>query len=311
MADLVGELQKVKTSIRRQMLDNLSFQNNQMWEVDRSVRPEYSSLLNPRPGGIVRVDRLGGLKPLTPPPLSNIAMQALEFEQSQLEQLTGVTRYNQGLDAKSLNKTATGISAIMGASQQRIELIARTFAETGVRELFRLMLALNQQFMDKTYSLRIYGESSMVEPDDIKGLFDISINVGISAGRQEETQQQMMQLLQMAPGLMQGGVMTPDNVYEVLKKLMSSWGHKDVDRYVSDPQYVQQMQQQMEQLGQQAQQMQQQLEQSQQLLQMLPPELLQQTQQQLQMMQQQQSMMQQQGAPPAQPQGMPPQPGGM
>ena len=77
---------------------------------------------------------------------------ALEFEQTQLEQRTGVTRYNQGLHAKTLNRNATGVTAIMGASQQRIELIARLFAETGMKRLFSKSLSLNRQFLRQDFT---------------------------------------------------------------------------------------------------------------------------------------------------------------
>ena len=159
--------------------------------------------------------------------------------------------------------TATGISAIMGASQQRLELIARLFAETGVQRTFVKSLALNRQFMNDQFVARLYNKPIAINRDDISGQFDILVSVGISAGQQEMRQQQLMQLLNMGPGLSQTGVMTPDNVYEVLCKLLQGWGFKDFQRYASDPQFVQQMQMQMQSLQQQLQQMQQQLQQSQ------------------------------------------------
>jgi hypothetical protein len=55
------------------------------------------------------------------------------------ENRTGVTRYNQGLDADSLNKTLGGLDRIMSASQQRQDLIARVFAETAIKRLYRLV----------------------------------------------------------------------------------------------------------------------------------------------------------------------------
>jgi hypothetical protein len=51
----------------------------------------------------------------------------MEYMAGVLENRTGMTRYNQGLDADSLNKTASGINMVMSAAQQRQELIARTW----------------------------------------------------------------------------------------------------------------------------------------------------------------------------------------
>ena len=255
-ADMVKEFQETKTSLRRQILDNISWQNNGMWEVQRGAGVEMESLVNPRPGGVVRTDVPGAVRPLTPPPLQQAGFMALEFEQTQLEQRTGITRYNQGLDSRSLNKTATGITALMGASQQRIELIARLFAETGVRSLFVKALSLNRQFMRDEFVVRLYGEPIVINKDDVSGQFDILVSVGISASKQEVVQQQMIQLIQMAPGLAQAQVMTPDNIYAIMVKLLEGWGFKDHSQLMTNPNVMGQMTQQMQQMQQQMQMMQ-------------------------------------------------------
>ena len=255
-ADMVKEFQETKTSLRRQILDNISWQNNGMWEVQRGAGVEMESLVNPRPGGVVRTDMPGAVRPLTPPPLQQAGFMALEFEQTQLEQRTGITRYSQGLDSRSLNKTATGITAIMGASQQRIELIARLFAETGVRSLFVKALSLNRQFMRDEFVVRLYGEPIVINKDDVSGQFDILVSVGISASKQEVVQQQMIQLIQMAPGLAQAQVMTPDNIYAIMVKLLEGWGFKDHSQLMTNPNVMGQMTQQMQQMQQQMQMMQ-------------------------------------------------------
>ena len=255
-ADMVKEFQETKTSLRRQILDNISWQNNGMWEVQRGAGVEMESLVNPRPGGVVRTDMPGAVRPLTPPPLQQAGFMALEFEQTQLEQRTGITRYSQGLDSRSLNKTATGITAIMGASQQRIELIARLFAETGVRNLFVKALSLNRQFMRDEFVVRLYGEPIVINKDDVSGQFDILVSVGISASKQEVVQQQMIQLIQMAPGLAQAQVMTPDNIYAIMVKLLEGWGFKDHSQLMTNPNVMGQMTQQMQQMQQQMQMMQ-------------------------------------------------------
>lgn len=302
IADLVKEFQDVKTSLRRQILDNISWQNNGMWSVLRSGGVEMESLVNPRPGGVVRMDVPNSVSPLTPPPIQQSGYMALEFEQTQLEQRTGVTRYSKGLDAHSLNNTATGITAIMGASQQRIELIARLFAETGIKALFTKSLSLNKQFLLDDFVIRLYGEPITINLDDISGQFDILVSVGISAGREEAMQQQLLQLIQMVPTLAQVGVMNADNVYEIIKRLLQGWGMKDFDRYTTNPE----QQQQMQQMQMAMQQMQQQMQQMQQVL--SDPQIQPIAEQVMQQMQQQAGPP---GAPPGAPDesgppGMPP-----
>jgi len=154
------------------------------------------------------------------------------------------------------HNTATGITAIMGASQQRIELIARLFAETGVRSLFVKALSLNRQFVRDEFVVRLYGEPIVINKDDVSGQFDILVSVGISASKQEVVQQQMIQLIQMAPGLAQAQVMTPDNIYAIMVKLLEGWGFKDHSQLMTNPNVMGQMTQQMQQMQQQMQMMQ-------------------------------------------------------
>lgn len=243
MVDLVGEYQRVKTALMRQTLDNISFQNNQMWLVDENAGVDLEMLKNPRPGGVVLTNNLNGARQVTPSPLEGNVFNVMEFIQGQLEQRTGITRYNQGLNADSLNKTATGINAIMNASSQRIELIARVMAETGFRRLYKKMLQLDQQFIDQRIVIRVYGKPLEIAPDDLAGNFDVSVDIGGATNRDQQEVQQMMTLLNYAQILLQLGVMRPENIYEVAKKIMSTWGVADADKYISDPQDTQKLRQ--------------------------------------------------------------------
>ena len=252
-AELIGEFQRFKTAVMRQVSDNLSFQNNQMWEVQDGYGVDTEALASPWPGKIVRVSRPGGIRQITPQSFQGFALQLLEFAQTQSEQRSGVTRYNQGLDAGSLNKTATGIKAIMGASASRIELIARVFAETGVRPLYMMMLSLNQQFVDQEIVVRVFNEPLEISPDDLAGEFDVTVDIGGATAQEDVEVQQLMALMGYAGPLMQIGVMTPQNIYEVARKILDLWGIKDVARFVKDPREAELLRQAMsglERLGQ-------------------------------------------------------------
>lgn len=235
MVDLVGEYQKVKTALMRQTLDNISFQNNQMWLVDSNAGVDTYGLAHPRPCRVIEADRIDGVRQIAPSPLEGSAFNVMEFIQTQLEQRTGITRYNQGLSADSLNKTATGINAIMNASSQRIELIARVMAETGFRRLYAKMLKLDQQFIDQNIVIRVYNQPLEISPDDLAGNFDVSVDIGGATNRDQQEVQQMMSLLNYSQLLLQLGVMRPKNVYEVTKKILTTWGIAEADRYISNP----------------------------------------------------------------------------
>ena len=149
-AELIGELQDMKVALTRQIVQNIALTNDPKMilsedSINISDYIEGRKVIRKKPGA-----SMGDVAMSMPVnQLSPQTFQFLEWLEGQKENRTGITRYNQGLDANSLNKTATGISAILGQSAQRLELIARMFAETGISELFRFMVSLNQKFVDQ------------------------------------------------------------------------------------------------------------------------------------------------------------------
>ena len=236
ITDLVLEFQRLKTALYRNVFDNVAFSINNWFLVRRDSGTDITALAQVKPGSVVFTEDVNeGVREMTPRPLPPGIFNLFEYLDSSKENRTGVTRYNQGLNAASLNKTATGISAIMTASQQRIELIARLFAETGVKHLFRKMISLNQQFITNDFVLRLFGKPLMISPDKLDGSFDLMVNVGIGAGLKELQQSQMINLLNIMPNLAQLGLVTPKHIYYVISKLLESMGYKNIESFIQNP----------------------------------------------------------------------------
>ncbi len=237
ITDLVLEFQRMKTSLYRNIFDNIAFSVNNVFLVNRSSGTDVGALTNIRPGAVVFTDDVNtGVRELKPETLAPGLFQLFEHLDSSKENRSGITRYSQGLDGQSLNSTATGISAIMTASQQRIELIARLFSETGIKYLFRKMISLNQQFLTDKIVLRLFNEPMEITPDRLDGSFDLMVNVGIGAGLKELQQSQMLNLLNILPNMAELGLVKPKHVYYVVTKLLESMGYKDIDSFMDKPQ---------------------------------------------------------------------------
>jgi len=249
--DLAGEVQKLKTALVRYILDNIYYQNNAQVIVNPYKINMDDLFTQNVPGGKIRtLDKdtpIGdAYVPVPVAPLSPQAFNFLEYaDGSILENRTGVTRYNQGLDSESLNKTARGISQIMSASQQRIELIARIFAETGVKGLYEDMAQMNLDFFDAPTAIKINEKWQTVRPEDIDGQYDINIDVGIGTGTKEMIVQQLMTMLDLyLKGLVNTGVVTPDNITELVKSIWENMGFKNADKYITSKDGENQQQQQ-------------------------------------------------------------------
>ena len=238
VADLVMEIQSIKTAILRQMMDNLYAITNQRHKVQRGMGVDIDALINSVPNGVVMMDRLDAVESFEMQHLPPEAFKMLEYQDSVRETRTGVTRYNQGLDADSLNKTATGIQMIQGASQQRIELIARIFAETGILKLFRTLLGLTIKHQDKERVIRLRGEWVKFDPRSWNADMDASIAVGLGSGSREAVMGQSMTLLQVQKDMAQTGIVTPENFYNNCVKIAEAAGHKNADAYFTDPKKI-------------------------------------------------------------------------
>ena len=236
LAEILEDIQDLKTAIKRQLLVSIGLNNDPKMFINEEA-VEIEDIINDRSFIRIRgnIPPTQAVYPYPHRPADATSFSFLEYMEVEKENTVGVTRYSQGLDSRSLNKTATGISLIMQASTQRIELIARSFAETGIKELFEFLVELNQRFIDQETVIRLTNETLVIRPDDIKGEFDLIVNAGVGLAAKETLLKNLQTLLQMYPDLMKLGVATPKNVYYAMKKYIEALGFKDVDKLITDP----------------------------------------------------------------------------
>ncbi len=244
IADLVMDLQLLKSTILRQILDNLYLSNNGRHVISDQVN--LDDMMTSRPGGIVRLKpgampSQGHVMPLETPLVAAAAFPVLDYLDGVREGRTGVTRYTQGLDADTLNKTASGISQIMAAAQQRIELIARVFAETGVTDLFRKILRLVGAHQNGPRIIRLRNRWVPMDPRSWNSEMDVSVNVGLGTGNRDQMLGHLNAILGIQAQAIeqQGGVdgplVTLGNVYNTLAKIVENAGLKPADAFFTQP----------------------------------------------------------------------------
>jgi hypothetical protein len=200
-------------------------------------------LLTSRPGGVVRTKQPPSqvMMPMQNQTISQQAFPLLEYLDTVRESRTGVTRYNQGMDADALNKTATGVNALMSQSQMRMELIARVFAETGVKDLFKRIFELTCKYQDKERVVELNNQFIPVKPTEWRNRYNISITVGLGTGSSEQQIGMLNNILerQLQAFQLQGGQEYPmvslKNIYNSLAKIIENAGLKNVENYFVNP----------------------------------------------------------------------------
>jgi hypothetical protein len=247
-SELVEPLQEAKTALLRQMLDNMYQINNVRYAIRGDVN--IDDLLNSAVGSPIRMGVDGEIMPQAVQPLGLNSIQALEYFDSIKENRTGVTKYNQGLDADSLNKTASGINRIMNASQERIALVARNLAEGFVKELFQKILKLVCKYQDKAAIIRLRNEFVEIDPIGWNHKMDFSISVGLGTNDKNQEFAYLMQILNMQKealaSLGNGNLTSVDKIYNSLDKICIAAGLKSAEPYFINPKGEEQVQQQQE-----------------------------------------------------------------
>ena len=236
LAELVMDLQLIKSTVLRQLLDNLYLSNNsRVVVVDGQVN--LDDLLTNRPGGIVRSAAPGMVSPLSVPQIGQQAFGMLEYLDAVREQRTGINRASMGLDADKLQSTtAIAVQAQMSASQGKIEMIARVFAETGMRALFKGLLHLATKYENRPKIIRLRGKFVPMDPRNWKTEYDVSVNVGLGTGQTQERMQALMMVLGKQEQLLQqlglqNPVVSPNQYLNTLKQLVQLAGFKDSGQF--------------------------------------------------------------------------------
>jgi len=239
LADRTMDIQLQKSTITRQSLDNLYLTNNsRMGAVDGQVN--IDDLLNATPGGVIRLKSPNALVPLSVQSTFGQAMPMLEYLDAVQAKRTGVSDAQQGLDPDVLNNvTATAVAAMMKSNSGKLELIARIFAETGVKSLFKGILHLLGKYQDKPRVVRMRGKYVEFDPRTWANQYDISINVGLGSGdRDQKLAMLQMVLAKQEQIIQQYGPSNPlvsiGQYRNTLAKFIESAGFKDANEFMNE-----------------------------------------------------------------------------
>lgn len=246
VADIVKEIQKINTALMRHMLDNIYYMNSQRLEIAESHMGDHTidDVLTPRPGSPIRTKTPGGLNPIPTESIVQHVLPVIEHMHMVRETRTGVSRFNAGPNANSINpfnSTATGANIVATAGQQRIRLIARTFAETGIKDMFLGIHELILKHGKDARKVKLRNKWVTVDPRQWKTRKDMTVMVGLGTGTKDQIQQYLMQILefQVQAIQMQGSASGPlvklANVYNTLKKVVENAGYRDVDPFFTEP----------------------------------------------------------------------------
>lgn len=256
VAEMVMDIQLIKSTILRSLLTNLYLQNNsRVIAVEGQVN--LDDLLQARPGGIVRARAPGMVQALPVPQVGGQALQMMEYMDQVRDQRTGFSKASLGLDPDALQSTtASAVNATVQGAQQKVEMIARVFAETGVKELARLILDCVVKFMPRPQIIRLRNDFVEINPNNWATEFDIDVEVGLGNGKEDEKLAMLVQIAGKQEQLIQQlGINNPvvslSQYINTLSEIAKMAGFKDTSKFFNQGQQLEQalLAQQQQQSG--------------------------------------------------------------
>ncbi len=241
--DLTEDLQVIKSTLMRQYLDATYLTVN-----PRTIAVEgmvnLDDLLDGTAGGIVRVRQPGAVQTLSGQGVGSEVQPLMRYLDEVKESRTGMSKASQGLDANALQSTtASAVSATVRGAQAKLESYARTFAETGVKDLFRGILKLVAEYQQQERIVRLRNEFVPIDPREFDSEFDVIVNVGL--GTADDEQKIAFIQAMMAEGKTILGQLGPDNPLcglpqyaAMLQEIVEIGGFKDTGRFFNTPQAV-------------------------------------------------------------------------
>lgn len=239
VADLVKDIQEIRSKMWRHTLDNLALSNAGRYAaVENQVN--LQDLIDNRIGGIVREKVQGAVRQLPVPQLGQATFPFLNELEKEREDRVGVSRMGQGLDPSALtsNTAATAVNQVMSASQDKIQLIARIFAETGIKELFLQLYRLSRTNNSEVDIVKLRGRFVPVAPYDWKDRYDMAVTVGL--GNQNKDQQLMhlnniSTMLKGIGGTEYGYLIQPQHVHTLATEFIKNAGYRNAGQFIGDP----------------------------------------------------------------------------
>jgi hypothetical protein len=254
VSDDVSDIQRVKTVLTRQFLDNLYWVNNPLTTAEEGTVSNPDMLRSPKFGGTVWTKKATQPPTALPVPfIGDKALLGLQHFDNVREMRTGVSRSTMALDPEALqNQTATANQNQKDSAYSQIELIARNQAELGWRRVFGQILKLIVKHQDRPRTIRLRDEWVEMDPRSWNANMDCTINIGLGTGSRDRDIQMLNTILsgQMAVTDRLAGAGFAEQALEMLPKvnmtlikLAESAGIKNPEQFYLDikPETLEQM----------------------------------------------------------------------
>lgn len=203
LSDKTMDIQKFKTVIGRQMIDNMYAVNLPQPVIEENSVKNMEALVNPGFGVPIVVKSGAVINWNATPFIGDKALLLLAHFDQMLKMRTGVSPDSLSLDADTLqNQTATASNNMKDAAYSQIEIIARNMAEYGGwKDVFSKSLKIVVKNQDRPRTIRLRDKWVEMDPRYWNANMDSQINVGLGTGSRDRDMVMLNQILQSQLGI--------------------------------------------------------------------------------------------------------------
>lgn len=236
--DELADLQEIKTTLFRQVLDNIYLTNNNQWVVNERVN--LADFMQSLPGGVKRVRGMdpvsGSYEPVMSTPIINQILPVIDLVDGIKETRTGINRATTGLDPDILKQSTKGaFMENLNRASQKIEMITRMLAETGIKEMVQQVHAILNRHQDKARVVQMRGKWVPINPQEWRERTDLTVRVGIGTGNEDEKREKLVLLASAQEKLAQLGMVGPQQAYNLFSDFAETMGFQMPEKYAMSP----------------------------------------------------------------------------
>lgn len=237
--DELGDLAEIKTVLLRQLLDNVYLTNNNQWLVNERVN--LKDFMVSLPGGIKRIQGLdpvaGSVEAVVTPSIVGQILPVVDYIDTIKEGRTGINRATTGLDPDVLKQTTKGaFMENLNRASQKIEMITRLIAETGIKEMVLRVHSLLRRYQDKARVIRMKGNYVPINPQEWRERTDLTVKVGLGTGNEEDRQRKLMMIADLQARLLGPvGLVGAEQAFDLFADVSKTLGFDMPEKYALNP----------------------------------------------------------------------------
>ena len=236
--DDLSDIAEIKTTLTRQMLDNVYRSNDQQWLVNERV--VLKDFLLSVPGGVKRIKGKepveGSVQPVATKPIINELLGAIGYMDDVKENRTGITKTSTGLDADVMkNSTKGAYMENLSRASQKVEMMIRMLAETGLKPMMREIHGILLRNQDQEKIVKMFGKYVPVNPRQWRERTDMTTKVGLGTGTEEEKIKKLAIMQSLQEGLKDEGLVGPEESYSMFGDMAEAIGFELPEKYAMNP----------------------------------------------------------------------------